>query len=223
MDVPALEARLGHRFADPALLRQALTHSSYGTDNYERLEFVGDALLDFVIASELYRRFPSLPEGRLHRLRAELVNQPALHERALWMGLPALLRVAAPLARAGGQEQASVLADAAEAVLGAVLEDAGFEAAREVVLRAWADPLAALDPEAPLKDPKTRLQEWLQARGHALPAYRVSEVAGEPHRRRFTVICEVPVLGVETSGRGTTRRAAEQEAARAALARAGEA
>lgn len=211
-----LPAALGHRFAHPELLEQALTHRSWGARHNERLEFVGDAVLNCVIAHELYQRFPDLPEGDLSRARASLVNRDMLADVARRLDLGSAVRLGEGEQRSGGPERPSILADAFEAVLGAVFLDAGFEASRAAVTRAFDDVLRDADPAALGKDPKTRLQEWLQARRLPLPDYRVVDVAGEAHAQTFTAECAIPAFELALTGSGSSRRAAEQAAAEAA-------
>jgi ribonuclease-3 len=215
--VTALEERLGYAFRDPALLARALTHRSHNADHNERLEFVGDAVLNCVIAVALFRRFPSLAEGDLSRIRANLVNRESLLSRAQDLEIEGTIRLGDGELRSGGSSRPSILSDATEAVFGAVFLDGGFEAAREVIERTYADAIGAVDPNQSGKDPKTRLQEWLQAKGMPLPEYTIASVAGEAHRQSFTVTCRVPSLKREAEGRGSSRRAAEQDAARAIL------
>jgi ribonuclease-3 len=214
---PALEKRLGHRFANPRLLEQALTHRSHGADNYERLEFLGDGVLGCAVADELYSRFPQLPEGKLTRLRASLVREEALAEVARVLGLAGLLRLGEGELAAAPEPRPSILADALEAVLGAVFLDGGYDAARRVVLAAFGPLIDQLDPERPAKDAKTRLQEIVQARHRRLPLYRVLSVQGEAHRQSFEVECSVKELGLASTGTGTSRQRAEQQAAKAML------
>jgi len=209
--------RLGHSFREPALLRQALTHRSYGTPHNERLEFVGDAVLNCVVARALYDRFPDIPEGDLSRARASLVNQDTLAKVARRLGLGDAIRLGEGELRSGGDKRASILADALEAVIGAVFLDGGFDAARAVIDAAYDDILQDADPSALAKDPKTRLQEWLQARRIAVPEYVVLATSGEAHAQRFEVECRIPALGLATAGSGTSRRAGEQAAAAEAL------
>ena len=213
-----LEQRLGYTFRDPALLSRALTHRSYGAEHNERLEFVGDAVLNCVIAAALFRRFPQLPEGDLSRIRANLVNRDCLLVRAQELAVSGLVSLGEGELRSGGAARPSILSDATEALFGAVFLDSGFEAAREVIERCYAAAIQMVDPTASGKDPKTRLQEWLQAKGMPLPEYTIAAVEGEAHRQAFTVRCRVNGVGRETVGRGASRRVAEQEAARAALA-----
>jgi ribonuclease-3 len=213
----ALEERLGHRFADPRLLEQALTHRSRGADNYERLEFLGDGVLGCAVADELYARFPHLPEGKLTRLRASLVREETLAEVGKTLGIDGCLRLGEGELSAGPEPRPSILADALEAVLGAVFLDGGYAAARSVVLAAFGPHIERLDPERPAKDAKTRLQELLQAQHRPLPQYRVIGVQGEAHRQSFEVQCSVDGLDVKATGTGTSRQRAEQQAAKAML------
>jgi ribonuclease-3 len=216
--VTDLEQRLGYAFRDPALLSRALTHRSFGAEHNERLEFVGDAVLNCVVAAALYHRFSRLPEGDLSRMRANLVNRDCLLLRAQDLGLSGLVRLGEGEVRSGGASRPSILSDATEAVFGAIFLDGGFEAARTVIEHCYAGAINALDPAASGKDPKTLLQEWLQAKGMPLPEYAITATDGEAHKQTFTVSCRVPALGCATTGHGASRRVAEQEAARAALA-----
>lgn len=216
---PSLEQRLGHRFRSPELLQQALTHRSAGGAHNERLEFLGDGILNFVIAAALYDLRPEAPEGELSRLRASLVNGPSLAERARHLGLGASLRLGGGELKSGGERRDSILADTLEAVLGAVYLDAGFETTREVVLALYRERLQRLPDSEALKDPKTRLQEALQGIGRPLPEYIVVEQTGEPHLRSFRVQCRVPDSGERTEGEGRSRRRAEQHAAEQMLER----
>jgi len=213
----ALEQRLGHRFGDSALLEQALTHRSCGPQNNERLEFLGDGVLGCAVAQELYARFPSLPEGKLTRLRASLVREEALAGVAGELGLAGLLRLGEGELSAGAEPRPSILADALEAVVGAIFLDGGYEAARNAVLLAFGPLIEQLDPERPAKDAKTQLQELLQAGRRQLPDYRVLSVRGAPHRQSFEVECLVPDAGLSATGSGTSRQRAEQQAALAML------
>jgi ribonuclease-3 len=218
--VPAagwLAERLGVELTDPGLLARALTHRSHGAPNNERLEYLGDAVLTFVVAEMLYRSFPDAAEGELSRYRASLVSGEALAVIAASLGLGEQLRLGEGEMKSGGHRRATILADALEAVFGAVYLDLGLGAARRVAERLFRAPIAALPSAAELKDPKTRLQEWLQGRGHGLPAYTVLEVSGEPHEQHFRVRCEVPGLGLEAVADGSSRRRAEQEAAQRIL------
>ena len=212
----ALESRLGHRFAAPALLEQALTHRSHGPENNERLEFLGDGVLGCAVADELYGRFPGLPEGKLTRLRAGLVREEALAEVGQRLGLRELLRL-----EPGTPVTTSILADAVEALFGAVFLEAGYTAARTAALAAFGPLLDSLDAAGASKDAKTELQEALQARRRRLPEYRIVTVSGAAHQQSFEVECALPEFGLSTSGSGTSRQRAEQQAAQAMLARLG--
>jgi len=213
----ALAARLGYAFRQPERLVQALTHRSFGAEHNERLEFVGDAVLNCVIAATLFDRLPGVPEGDLSRLRAHLVNRDTLARLARGLELGALIRFGEGERKGGGRERGSTAADALEAVFGAVFVDGGFEAARDAIHAVFADDLARLDPAILGKDPKTRLQELLQSRHIALPKYGVVATQGAAHDQRFEVECLIPELSVRTLGTGASRRAAEQEAARQAF------
>ena len=217
MTVEHLQGRLGHVFGDPLLLQQALTHRSYGQPNNERLEFLGDSILNCVIAMLLYARFGKLSEGELSRLRASLVRQEALHRIAVELELGACLRLGEGELKSGGSRRPSILADALEAVFAAVFLDAGFDAARGVIERLYAVLLQDVDAGKPPKDPKTSLQEWLQGRRVELPSYTMVKVLGEAHALEFEVACEIARFGVRTVGRGSSRRAAEQQSAELAL------
>lgn len=212
-----LALRLGVEFSDPGLLDRALTHRSFGPGNNERLEYLGDAVLSFVVAEMLYRSFPDASEGELSRFRASLVSGEALAPIAASLGLGEQLRLGDGEMKSGGQRRATILGDALEAVFGAIYLDQGLGAARRVAERLFHASIAALPSAADLKDPKTRLQEWLQGRGHALPTYSVLDVAGEPHDQRFRVRCEVPGLALTAVADGSSRRRAEQEAAQRIL------
>lgn len=212
-----LERRLGHTFQHPEHARQALTHRSFGTPHNERLEYLGDSLLNCSVATLLYERFPKLPEGDLSRLRAALVNQSSLSEVAMALGLGEMLRLGEGELKSGGFRRPSILADAVEALLGAVYLDAGFEAARAVVQRLLGEKLERAEGSPVDKDPKTALQELLQGRKLALPRYLVQKTEGEAHEQTFIVECRVDELGVVASGQGGSRRAAEQAAAQSVL------
>ena len=211
--------RLGHSFRKPELYRLALTYRSHAATHNERLEFIGDAVLNCVVAAALFERFPAIPEGELTRVRASLVNRDTLARLARDLGLGSEVMLGSGEVRSGGDERPSILANALEAIVGAVFIDAGFDAARAVIERIWAAEFGSLDPSTLGKDPKTRLQEWLQARRFAVPEYAVTGVAGEAHAQTFTIECRIPALGIVTTGEGTSRRAAEQVAAAAAYAR----
>ncbi|HZH44367.1 MAG TPA: ribonuclease III [Lysobacter sp.] len=212
--------RLGHRFATPALLAQALTHRSAGTPHNERLEFLGDALVNLIVGEALYRRWPQADEGALTRARAELVRESSLAAIARALALGERLTLGPGEMKSGGHRRDSILADALEAVIGAIYLDAGFDACRDVVLPWFAAALEALPPPHKVgKDAKTRLQEWLQARGWPLPAYTLLSESGEEHAKTFRVACTLAQPELATEGEGSSRRAAEQIAAEAALAR----
>ena len=219
--VSALERRLGHRFRDAALVEQALTHRSFGSPHNERLEFLGDSVLGCVIAEELFARFPQLPEGKLTRLRASLVREEALAEIARRIELAKSLRLGDAALGQGADVRPSILADALEALFGAALVDGGYEAAKGVILAAFDEALHRLDPEQPAKDPKTRLQEYLQGRKLKLPEYRVSATKGAAHRQTFEVECTVAELKLSATGTGTSRQRAELAAAEGLLAQIG--
>ena len=218
MTLDQLQARLGHVFADARLLQEALTHRSFGQPNNERFEFLGDSILNCVIAIALFERFGELREGELSRVRASLVRQDALHRIALDLDLGDCLRLGEGELKSGGSRCPSILADAVEALFAAVFLDAGFAAAKAVVDRLYVPLLAEVDPLKPSKDPKTALQEWLQGRRIAVPTYSMVQALGEAHAQEFEVACEIPKLGVRTLGRGPSRRIAEQQSAELALA-----
>lgn len=211
------EARLGYRFGDAALLDAALTHRSAGRANYERLEFLGDSVLNFAVAVLVYHSYPEADEGDLSRYRASLVSGQSLAEAASGLELGEQLRLGSGELKTGGFRRGSILADALEALFGAVYLDGGLDAARGVIERLFADRLAGLPDARDLKDPKTRLQELLQARGRRLPAYAVDDVSGEPHEHWFVASCEVEELGLRERGEGSSRRRAEQAAAERVL------
>ncbi|MCL6262580.1 ribonuclease III [Craterilacuibacter sp. RT1T] len=212
-----LSEALGYRFTRPEWLRQALTHRSYGTPNNERLEFVGDSILNYTVARMLYDRFPQLTEGELSRLRANLVNQQTLSELAQLLKLGDELYLGEGELKSGGFNRPSILADALEATFAAVSFDADFAAAETVVRHLYRARVDAIDPTRHAKDAKTRLQEALQARKYPLPRYRILSQLGEAHEQHFKVACELGDLGIDTSGEGNSRRAAEQQAAEQAL------
>ncbi|MEO5341989.1 MAG: ribonuclease III [Gammaproteobacteria bacterium SHHR-1] len=216
-----LSRKLGHGFADPRLLQLALTHRSAGGEHNERLEFLGDAILGFAIAEALYRRFPRADEGQLSRLRASLVRRETLAEIAQELQLSDCLHMGAGELNSGGQHRTSTLADATEALLGAVYLDGGMAAAQGLIERLFQRRLDGLNPKRLGKDPKTRLQEWLQARAEELPSYEVTQVIGEQHNQQFHVSCQLPDGGRHSQGRGSSRRRAEQAAASAMLEQLG--
>jgi len=214
-----LQQDIAYRFSDQGLLVQALTHRSYGAMHNERLEFLGDSVLNCVIAAELFERFGALPEGELSRLRAHLVRQQALHGIAQALALGDQLQLGEGELKSGGSARPSILADAFEALVGAIFVDGGFAAAHEAVRRLYQPLLSSLDPQALGKDAKTLLQELLQARQIALPQYSVLATRGAAHKQSFEVECLIPQLSVRTTGSGSSRRTAEQEAAMRAYER----
>lgn len=216
-DLDWLASRLGFRARDEALVSQALTHRSFGGADNERLEFLGDAVLSFVVAGLLYREFPDVSEGDLSRYRSALVSGETLADLAETIAIGERLRLGVGELRSGGFRRRSILADALEAVLGAVYQEGGIEAARAVIERMWRPRVAALKLTPPPKDPKTRLQEWLQGRGLPLPTYSVDAVSGEAHEQYFTVRCTLDGLGTSAEGAGSSRRRAEQLAAERVL------
>lgn len=220
MNLDSLQQRLGYAFRDPGLLKQALTHRSHGKHNNERLEFLGDSVLNFVVSSLLYDGFGRIDEGDLSRMRANLVNQHALHEIAQRLELSEHLLLGQGDLKSGSFRRPSVLADAAEAIFGAVYLDGGFEAARTVIATLYAPVLRTVDPRTVGKDAKTLLQEYLQGRRIPLPVYAVVATHGAAHNQLFEVECAIPKLGIQVLGGGGSRRAAEQAAARLALQQA---
>lgn len=208
-----VERSFGHVFTTPELCRAALTHRSAGADHNERLEFLGDSILNCAVARLLYDAHPVADEGDLSRLRASLVSGESLAQIAAELGLGEYLRLGAGELKTGGFRRASILADSLEAMLGAIFLDSGYEAAAAAVARIIGPKLSELPAAGTLKDPKTRLQELMQARGLALPVYTLTAVGGDPHVQNFTVMCEVPVFGVGARAEGGSRRRAEQLAA----------
>ena len=213
----ALQQRLGHAFAQPGLLTRALTHRSAGQAHNERLEFLGDAVLNMAVSALLYQRFHGSDEGDLTRVRAHLVREESLHRAALGLGLPQALRLSEAESRGGGAQRASILADALEALIGAAFLDGGYEAAQQVVRRLFGELIDSTEIDSWSKDPKTELQEWLQARRLAVPAYRIVATRGQAHAQTFEVECLVSPLGLAERGEGRSRRIAEQQAARRML------
>ena len=213
----ALQTRLGHHFTQPALLQRALTHRSFGADHNERLEYLGDAVLDLVVAHWLYEALARQPEGDLSRVRANLVKQDTLHRLAVELGLPDMLRLGSGERRAGGQQRPSILADALEAVIGAVYLDGGYATANALVRSLFSGLEITPQMQAAAKDAKTALQEWLQARHLPVPDYAVTRIAGAAHQQTFEVSCHVQALALTAHGRGGSRRMAEQAAAAAML------
>ncbi|HXD43318.1 MAG TPA: ribonuclease III [Ramlibacter sp.] len=213
----ALQTRLQHQFSERQLLARALTHRSFSADHNERLEFLGDSVLNLAVAALLYDRLKALPEGELSRVRANLVKQETLHQLAVGLGLPDLIRLGEGEMRSGGSRRPSILADALEAVIGAVHLDAGYAAAEALVRRLFIDVEINPNMAATAKDPKTELQEWLQGRKMKLPVYRVAATLGAAHKQTFDVECEIAELHVVERGIGASRRAGEQAAAAAML------
>lgn len=218
-DLAALQQRLQHLFADARLLLRAVTHRSFSADHNERLEFLGDSVLNLAVSGLLYKRLADLPEGDLSRVRANLVKQDTLHQLAVGLDLAAVIRLGEGEARSGGHKRPSILADALEAIIGAVYLDAGYAAADALVGRLFAAVEINPQMQAIGKDPKTELQEWLQGRKMKLPAYRVVSTLGAAHRQTFDVECEIVELGASERGLGGSRRAGEQAAAAAMLAK----
>lgn len=213
----ALEAALGHTFRDRALLEQALTHRSHGAKHNERLEFLGDSVLNFVVAAKLFEHFTKVDEGDLSRLRASLVKQAALAEIAQRLDLSAYLRLGEGELKSGGFRRPSILADAFEAILGAVFLDSGFEVVQKVIADLYAPMLSQIDPKTQGKDPKTLLQELLQGHKFDLPLYTVVATHGAAHSQTFDVECSIEALDIKVSAVGASRRAAEQLAATQAI------
>ena len=218
-----LEKKLGYRFSRRRHLETALTHRSFRfespdieSDN-QRLEFLGDAVLNMAVSALLYQRFSGSDEGDLTRVRAHLVREDSLHRAALQLGLPEVLRLSEGEMRGGGAQRPSILADAVEAVIGAVFVDGGYAPAQAVVQRLFGDVIQATEADSWTKDAKTELQEWLQARRIAVPLYRITATRGQAHAQTFEVECAVPTLGLAERGEGRSRRIAEQEAARRLL------
>lgn len=212
-----LHKTLQYRFDDPGLFSRALTHRSVNGPNNERLEFLGDAVLDFVISEALFALRPEADEGDLSRLRASLVKDSSLAGIASDLGIGEFLILGSGERKSGGHRRESILADALEALFGAIYLDAGFDAAKAVIEKIFAERLTGLPDAKELRDPKTRLQEWLQARQLSLPKYELLDVSGKDHKQRFAVSCSVAELSQITSGTASSRRKAEQKAARAML------
>jgi len=213
LDITTLTRELGYTFIDQNLLRMALTHRSAGSRNNERLEYLGDSVLNFIIAAELFRRCPELHEGDLSRMRAHLVKGERLSELAASLRLGEVLQLGTGELKSGGHHRASILADALEAVLGAIYTDGGFDTCKQVVLRLYRSLLENLPHPDELKDPKTRLQEWLQSRQFALPHYEITGTHGKEHEREFQVACILSHIDTRITGAGSSRRKAEQSAA----------
>lgn len=216
-DLTALQQRINHSFNHVRLLERALTHRSFSSDHNERLEFLGDSVLNLAVSSLLFEKLSDLPEGDLSRVRANLVKQDTLFQMAVSLGLTSVLRLGDGEKRSGGHKRPSILADALEAIIGAVYLDAGFDAAATMVRRLYANVELNAQMGAMGKDPKTELQEWLQARKMKLPSYRVVATLGEAHKQTFDVECTVTEFAHSERGIGASRRAGEQAAALAML------
>jgi ribonuclease-3 len=212
-----LKDSLNYQFNDARLLELSLTHRSVPGHNNERLEFLGDAVLDFVISEVVFRSHPMAPEGDLSKLRASLVNDASLAQLAADLGIGEHLILGSGERKTGGHRRESILADALEAIFGAVYLDAGFAASRAVIETAFGERLQVFPDVEELRDPKTRLQEWLQARKKKLPDYELVNVSGKAHRQKFEVQCSIADSDIKTTGTGTTRRNAEQQAAEGML------
>lgn len=212
-DPEGISGKLGYAFRNPEMLRRAFTHRSFGAGHNERLEFLGDSVLNCVVSNELFSAFPDLPEGDLSRVRSHLVNQQTLARLARDLRIGEAVLLGEGELRSGGRGRASILANALEALFGAVFLDGGFSAAEQMIRRLYTPVFRELDPQALGKDPKTRLQEYLQGRRMTLPQYRVLETRGEAHQQQFQVECLLPGLQIRTVGEGASRRSAEQDAA----------
>ncbi|MFO7592939.1 MAG: ribonuclease III [Pseudomonadota bacterium] len=218
-NVEALSRLLGYSFKDEGLLKQALTHRSAGKLNNERLEFLGDSILSFVISTELYRRFSDIDEGTLSRLRASLVKGETLALMARDLDLGEYLNLGSGELKSGGFRRASILADTLEALFGAIFLDSDIDTVQGIILQLYSERLATVDPSQALKDPKTRLQEYLQSRSKPLPQYEVTNIQGKSHAQTFTVSCRVEGLDEPVVSQGSSRRKAEQAAAQEVLSR----
>lgn len=217
MMLDSLASRLGYQFKNTALLAQALTHRSFAANNNERLEFLGDGALNFIIANQLYNRFNKLPEGDLSRLRAQLVKESTLCEIAISLNVGESLKLGEGEMKSAGWKRPSILADALEAIVGAVYIDGGHLAAEALVLQLFSERISQIDPKTIDKDAKSQLQEYLQAKKIALPDYNVVLIEGEAHAQTFKIACSIQKLNINTVGEGTSRRNAEQQAAQLAL------
>ena len=217
MSLDSLIKHIDYAFKNPALLSQALTHRSFSGNNNERLEFLGDGVLNFIIAHQLYQRFPKLAEGDLSRLRAALVKESTLSEIAFSLNIGDALKLGEGELKSAGWRRPSILADALEAIIGAVYVDGGFQPAEILVLKLYAEKLAIIDPKIIDKDAKSQLQEYLQGRKIELPDYKVVSIEGEAHAQTFKMECVIEKLNITTIGEGTSRRIAEQHAAQLAL------
>ncbi|AEH32322.1 ribonuclease III [Vibrio anguillarum] len=215
--ISKLETKLGYSFNDPEFISLALTHRSANGKHNERLEFLGDSILSFVIADELYHRFPKINEGDMSRMRATLVRGHTLAELGREFCLGDYLKLGPGELKSGGFRRDSILADAVEAIIGAIYLDSDTEVVRRIILSWYQERLDAIEPGVSQKDPKTRLQEFLQGRRKQLPIYTVTNIKGEAHNQEFTVSCDVAGMGTPVIGKGTSRRKAEQSAAEIAL------
>ena len=217
MSLDSLVKHIDYPFKNPALLTQALTHRSFSGNNNERLEFLGDGVLNFIIAHQLYQRFPKLPEGDLSRLRAQLVKESTLAEIAFSLNIGDALKLGEGELKSAGWRRPSILADALEAIIGAIYIDGGYHAAETLVLKLFEEKLGVIDPKVIDKDAKSQLQEYLQGRKIELPIYNVLSIEGEAHEQTFKMQCTIEKLNITTVGEGTSRRIAEQSAAQLAL------
>jgi ribonuclease-3 len=215
--IASLLKKLAYSFNDSELLNEALTHRSYATKNNERLEFLGDGILNFVIAHELFKQYPDVQEGDLSRLRATLVNKESLAEIAEQLDLGEVILLGTGELKSGGFRRPSILADAVESILGAVYSDGGFEPCRDLIVRLYAKRLASPADLQSLKDPKTQLQELLQSRRFSLPEYQVVNITGQAHSQVFHVRCSIDKMNIKVDGEGKSRRKAEQVAAEKAI------
>jgi len=220
--INTLLKKLGYSFNDLALLDEALTHRSFTSKNNERLEFLGDGILNFVIADELFKAYPDVQEGDLSRLRATLVNKESLAVIANKLNLGDVIKLGSGELKSGGFRRPSILADAVESIFGSVYCDGGFQPARDLIVRLYADRLASPTDLQSLKDPKTQLQELLQSRRFSLPAYQVVDITGQAHAQVFHVKCTIEKMKIEVNGEGKSRRKAEQVAADKAIQRVNE-
>ena len=217
MSLDSLVKHIDYPFKNPALLTQALTHRSFSGNNNERLEFLGDGALNFIVANQLYLRFTKLPEGDLSRLRAQLVKEATLAEIAFSLNIGESLKLGEGELKSAGWRRPSILADALEAIVGAVYIDGGYSAAEALVLKLFEDKLNHIDPKIIDKDAKSQLQEYLQGKKIELPDYKVVSIEGEAHAQTFKMECVIEKLNITTVGEGTSRRVAEQQAAQLAL------
>jgi len=215
--IASLLKKLAYSFNDIELLNEALTHRSYATKNNERLEFLGDGILNFVIADELFKQYPDVQEGDLSRLRSTLVNKESLAEIAEQLNLGEVILLGTGELKSGGFRRPSILADTVESILGAVYSDGGFESCRDLIVRLYAKRLASPADLQSLKDPKTRLQELLQSRRFSLPEYQVVNITGQAHSQIFHVRCSIDKMNIKVDGEGKSRRKAEQVAAEKAI------